>query len=56
MSPCPERVASFCRQHLLFTAHLPTGLHHVVARTEQDDPDQAPVVWRPAATAWWLRR
>ncbi|MGE7439353.1 MULTISPECIES: hypothetical protein [Kitasatospora] len=33
------------------TAHLPDALVEAVARTEQDDPGQAPVVWLPAADA-----
>ncbi|MFD0344883.1 hypothetical protein ACFQ0M_00030 [Kitasatospora aburaviensis] len=41
----------FRRRHLVFTAHLPDHLAAAVALVEQDDPDQAPVVWLPAADA-----
>ncbi|MDH6580265.1 NUDIX domain-containing protein [Kitasatospora sp. MAP5-34] len=47
----PGETTPFRRRHLVFTAHLPTVLHRAVARTEQDDPDQAPVVWLPVADA-----
>ncbi|BFV54912.1 hypothetical protein KCMC57_up63740 [Kitasatospora sp. CMC57] len=41
----------FRRRHLVFTAHLPDDLRQAVAATEQDDPERAPVVWLPLATA-----
>ncbi|MFG3228754.1 hypothetical protein ACGF07_28800 [Kitasatospora sp. NPDC048194] len=41
----------FRRRHLIFTAHLPDHLVQAVAAVEQDDPDQAPVVWLPVADA-----
>ncbi|MBP0453918.1 NUDIX domain-containing protein [Kitasatospora sp. RG8] len=44
-------VEPFRRRHLVFTAHLPHHLVETVAQAEQDDPDQAPVVWLPAADA-----
>ncbi|WP_441248287.1 NUDIX hydrolase [Kitasatospora sp. McL0602] len=47
----PGESAPFRRQHLVFTAHLPHDLHRAVARTEQDDHDQAPAVRVPADTA-----
>ncbi|WP_395292226.1 NUDIX domain-containing protein [Kitasatospora hibisci] len=47
----PGESAPFRRQHLVFTAHLPDHLAQAVAPVEQDDPDQAPVVWLPVADA-----
>ncbi|MCX4750103.1 NUDIX hydrolase [Kitasatospora sp. NBC_01287] len=51
----PGESAAFRCRHLLLAAHLPTGFHLAVAATEQDDPDQAPVIWVPAAAAACLR-
>ncbi|WP_051712245.1 NUDIX domain-containing protein [Streptomyces sp. NRRL S-350] len=47
----PGEAEPFRRRHLVFTAHLPDGLHQAVATTEQDAPDRAPVVWLPVADA-----
>ncbi|MFD7451811.1 NUDIX domain-containing protein [Kitasatospora sp. NPDC059827] len=47
----PGESVPFRRQHMVFTAHLPDHLAAAVALVEQDDPDQAPVVWLPAADA-----
>ncbi|MFI9276116.1 NUDIX hydrolase [Kitasatospora sp. NPDC052896] len=50
-TPRPGGSGPFPRRHLVFTAHLPDHLVEAVARTEQDNIDQAPVVWRSAADA-----
>ncbi|MFE5586412.1 NUDIX domain-containing protein [Kitasatospora sp. NPDC056531] len=47
----PGESVPFRRRHLVFTAHLPAHLAAAVAQAEQDDPDQAPVVWLPRADA-----
>ncbi|MFD8782571.1 NUDIX domain-containing protein [Kitasatospora sp. NPDC059599] len=47
----PGESVPFRRRHLVFTAYLPDHLVEAVALVEQDDPDQAPVVWLPAADA-----
>ncbi|MDH6145248.1 8-oxo-dGTP pyrophosphatase MutT (NUDIX family) [Kitasatospora sp. GP30] len=50
-TPRPDEDEPFRRRRLVFTAHLHEDLVAAVAQAEQDDPDQAPVVWLPMADA-----
>ncbi|WP_232246297.1 NUDIX domain-containing protein [Kitasatospora mediocidica] len=45
----PGETTPFRRRHLVYVARLPDHLVATVAAVEQDDPDQAPVVWLPVA-------
>ncbi|MGC0314793.1 hypothetical protein QBC98_003272 [Kitasatospora acidiphila] len=47
----PGEDEPFRPRRLVFTAHLSPGLHRIIVRAEQDDPDQVPVVWLPLSDA-----